>query len=78
MPTLNINNLLTYMENNNASLEESLKAYKLDEKLLTPTVRAEIERQMELHNANIAKNQTQELFEAEQSGEFYRTISKRK
>lgn len=56
MPVINMNQILTYMENNESTLEEAFAAYNLQNVTISDDVRNEFQRQMELHNKNVAEN----------------------
>lgn len=44
------------MENNESTLDEALAAYNLQNVEISDFVRNEFQRQMELHNKNVAEN----------------------
>ena len=56
MPVINMNQILLYMENNESSLDEALAAFNLQNMEISEHVRNEFQRQMELHNKNVAEN----------------------
>lgn len=56
MPVVNLNFLTTYMENNDASLEQALEAYGVEE--LDEAARKELERQVQLHQENINNDES--------------------
>jgi exonuclease VII small subunit len=57
MPVVNLNQIMLYMQNTESSLEEALKRFNLKEDDLTDHAREELNRQVELHNKNVARQE---------------------
>lgn len=56
MPTVHLNQLLTAMQSG-ASLDEALQQYNLSQEDLTEETHKELQRQMEIHNKAVQKEE---------------------
>ena len=71
MPTINLNQILLFMEKNQASVEEALQRFNIKEEDFSEATRAELQRQMELHNEAIQKEEQKAQGETQRIQEDY-------
>jgi hypothetical protein len=71
MPVINLNQLMLYMQNTNTSLDEALDRFNVNRESFSDDARKELERQLELHNKNVQRNQETAQKEADRIEEDY-------